>query len=111
MQAKFETCMPNVIHDIIPHKTPLPYVSYSLSQVPVLPCASSKCSLAYINSDSSDSIFFFSVSLKEEGWDPRQYTGDTHANLNQIIEILSWLIRKSAGDRPDKMAMFTTLNS
>ena len=36
--------------------SPLPYVSYFPPQAPFLPCSSSQCSLAYINSDSSESI-------------------------------------------------------
>jgi hypothetical protein len=39
------------------------------------------------------------VSLKEEGLRPHAHPGHTHANLSRLLANLSWLKRKSAGDR------------
>jgi len=45
-----------------------------------------------------DSAIFLRL-LKEEGL-CHTYPGDTHANFSRLLANLSWLIRKSAGDRP-----------
>jgi hypothetical protein len=55
-----------------------------------------------------DSIPFLRL-LQEEGLRPHTYSGDTHANLSRLLEHLSWLIRKSAGDR-DERAKIRDLN-
>jgi len=46
--------------------------------------------------DSPDSIFF----VKRGRTASHTYPGDTHANLSRLLAKLSWLTRKSAGDRP-----------
>jgi hypothetical protein len=45
---------------------------------------------------------FFSFLWKGGDGSPTHCPGDTHANLSRLQANLSWLIRKSAGDRPDK---------
>ncbi len=42
---------------------------------------------------------------------PTHYPGDTHANLSGVKTNLSRLIRKSAGDRPEKRAMIAGLRT